>query len=383
MQLNTSILRYSFLPTLLVTLIPNIGTHRYWALMEIFGSPEQVLQAPPETLPFINQDGKSLIRNYQRQPECSKLMQSACRIIDTTTEHQSSLLCSDDEQYPSLLKEIHHPPPLLFIKGCIENLSLPQLAIIGSRNATHSGLQNTRSFAKHLSQSGFTITSGLALGIDGAAHQATLDAQGKTIGVMATGIDDIYPKRHHYLAHQIIAEGGTLVSEFTPNTPPKANHFPRRNRIISGLSLGVLIIEAAIKSGSLITANYALEQGREVFSIPGSIHQPQSKGCHQLIKNGATLVEESADIVDHLDGILGHLRSHSDTHRQVSPSTIPTRPALGEEETLIMEHLGHQPTRMEQLLQSTSLTSDVLAVHLTNLEINGWITLSDWGYERV
>ncbi|ODS23179.1 DNA protecting protein DprA [Candidatus Endobugula sertula] len=378
---NTSL---PFLSHLLLTLLPNIATSRFWSLVEAFGSPERVLLSPPAELPFLNEQGRSLLRDYQHQGEHSQLMQSAQHIIHHTDKQQGKIIHSDHHLYPPLLKEIHQPPPILYTKGDLHNLSLPQLALVGSRNPTHNGLQNTRLFASHLAKCGFTITSGLALGIDGAAHQATLNAHGKTIAVMATGIDDIYPKRHRYLADQILAAGGTLITEFPPQSPPKADHFPRRNRIISGLSLGVLIVEAAIKSGSLITANYALEQGREVFAIPSSIHNPQAKGCHQLIKRRATLVENSEDIVEHLQGILHHLRlpaRGSALTTEKLKNKVPE--SLSAEETLIIHHLGFKPTTIDQLSLSTRLSPQQLSVHLINLEIHGWIKLSDWGYECV
>ena len=215
--------------------------------------------------------------------------------------------------YPAQLKQITKPPLLLYIRGDLNCLHLPQIAVVGSRRMTAGGNNHARSWANYLAQHGFTITSGLALGIDASAHRGALQGsslqaeRGKTIGVMATGIEHIYPARNTQLAQQIIDGGGALVTEFPLGTQPRPAHFPQRNRIISGLSLGVLVVEAAVKSGSLITAKYALEQNREVFAIPGSINNPQSKGCHQLIKQGATLVESVTDIVDELHGPLGAL----------------------------------------------------------------------------
>lgn len=374
---------FAFLPALLVSLMPGIGTQRYWSLVNALGSPENVLAASPAVIPFLDEQGRSQLRDFQKLGESSILMQNAQQIIEEVTEHQGTIIHVNSQYYPELLREIHHPPPILYAKGDIENLSLPQLALVGSRHPTHGGLQNTRLFTRHLVNSGFAITSGMALGIDSSAHQTALEAGGKTIGVMATGIDEIYPKRHRYLAHQLLAQGGTLLSEFPPRTPPRASHFPQRNRIISGLSLGVLVIEAAVKSGSLITANYALEQGREVFTIPGSIHNPQSKGCHRLIKEGATLVESGEDMIEHLEGLIGHIRQTAKSTAETDKHTERDISSLSPQQATIIEHLGFEPTSITQIMESTQLNSHEVNTLLAQLEIDGWIKFSRWGYERV
>jgi DNA processing protein len=371
------------LDTLLLTLLPNIGIHRYWSLIEYFGSAGAVLSTSPDTIPLFNPAACQLVREYQQHKNNSPLMQSALQILDTVDQQKGKITTIEEDHYPALLKEIHHPPPLLYSKGSVDLLSLPQLAIVGSRHATYSGLQNTQLFAKHLSQHGFVITSGLALGVDGAAHQAVLSSQGKTVAVMATGIDTVYPKKHRYMADKIVAEGGTLVTEFPPSTSPKANHFPRRNRIISGLSLGVIVVEAAIKSGSLITAKYAIEQDREVFAIPGSIHNPQSKGCHQLIKQGATLIESSQDIVDHLGGMLAHIQLQTSTSHLQPVESVIKADNLSPDETTVMQYIGFEPTSVDQLIQASQLDSQRICSCLINLELIGHIKRSDWGYERV
>ncbi|CAG0910748.1 unnamed protein product, partial [Cyprideis torosa] len=207
------------------------------------------------------------------------------------------------EQYPSLLRAIDDPPPLIYVVGDPNLLSYPQLAVVGSRNATRAGIANAEAFSLHLASAGLGITSGLALGIDTAAHRGALKADGITLAVAGTGLDGVYPARNRSLAEEI-ARTGALISEFPIGTRPSPENFPRRNRIISGLSLGTLVIEAAAKSGSLITARLASEQGREVFAIPGSIHNPLARGCHQLIRQGAKLVETGDDILEELAAIL-------------------------------------------------------------------------------
>ena len=208
----------------------------------------------------------------------------------------------DDPAYPGLLEELPDAPPLLFIEGDPSLLERPQLAMVGSRRASRPGLDNATAFARSLARGGFVITSGLALGIDGAAHQGALDVGGKTIAVLGTGLEQLYPRRHLGLAARIVEGGGALVSELPLDCPPQAANFPRRNRIISGLSLGVLVVEASPSSGSLITARLAAEQGREVYAIPGSIHHPGARGCHQLIRQGAALVESVEDVLQALRG---------------------------------------------------------------------------------
>ena len=208
----------------------------------------------------------------------------------------------DEPDYPALLAQIDDAPPLLFVAGDPALLEKPQLAMVGSRRASRPGMDTAAAFSRSLASAGFVITSGLALGIDGAAHQAALEVGGQTIGVLGTGLQNFYPQRHKKLAAAMIAQGSAVVSEFPLDAAPQAGNFPRRNRIISGLSLGVLVVEASIASGSLITAKLAAEQGREVYAIPGSIHHPGAKGCHQLIRDGAMLVETIEHILEGLRG---------------------------------------------------------------------------------
>ena len=316
------------------------------------------------------------------------------------------LLVIDNLQYPEYLKEIHTPPPLLFVKGNPEILKDFQIGIVGSRNASRIGIDNTRAFTRHLVEQGFTITSGLALGIDGVAHQAALDSGGKTIAVVANGLDQVYPKRHIRLAQDIIDSDGALISEFPTGVQPRPQFFPRRNRIISGLSQGVLVVEAALKSGSLITARYAMEQGREVFAIPGSIHNPLSKGCHSLIKQGAALVESGEDILSELQlqGIELDISLRKDVSALVDKSSeIEANPAklenallknkteqktgeqefggdLGDVEEKIIKVIGYEVVTLDFLVERTGMDAPVLASALIMLELQNKIIQEVGGY---
>lgn len=279
-----------------------------------------------------------------------------------------AVLVRGSPDYPSLLEATVRPPPLLFVRGNVTSLSLPQLAVVGSRRATHSGLDNARAFSALLAASGFAITSGLALGIDTEAHRAALSS-GRTVAVMGTGWDLIYPRANRSLCEAIVADGGAIVSEFPAGMPPLRTNFPRRNRIISGLSCGVLVVEAAVRSGSLITARYALEQGREVFAIPGSIHNPQARGCHQLIREGALLVEDAGQIVEQLGSLLG--LSQQQLPLDSDPSSHTSDPSLTSGQKRILEVLGYDPIPFDHLLAETGLSVSELNAELMALELGG------------
>lgn len=285
------------------------------------------------------------------------------------------LLGMNDPRYPQRLKEISSPPPFLFLSGNIDTLSQNSLAIVGSRRASKPGLETAFQFSKALAEAGLTITSGLALGIDTASHQGALAVKAHTVAVLATGVDQIYPRQNQKLAQKILENGGALVSEFFIDTPPKAGNFPRRNRIISGLSLGVLVVEAAEKSGSLITARFALEQNREVFAIPHSIHNPFGKGCHALLKQGAKLVE-------HLDDILEELRL--DDHRtktQKNPK-IANAPQirLDDNQKQLLDCLGFEPTPIDILIERSKLAADQVVANLLSLEIENYVSNTSLGF---
>ncbi|NHZ69869.1 MAG: DNA-protecting protein DprA, partial [Thermotogales bacterium] len=294
------------------------------------------------------------------------------------------LLTCLDPGYPALLKEIPDPPALLFVHGDPDYLNQPQLAVVGSRNPSHDGAALAREFSAHLASSGLTITSGLATGIDGAAHQGALQAGGGTVAVTGTGLDRVYPAKHRQLAHQI-AENGALVSEFPPGTLPLPENFPRRNRIISGLSLGTLVVEAALRSGSLITAHAALEQGREVFAIPGSIHNPLARGCHALIREGAKLVETGDHILEELASLVTLCLSQAnDGVTPKSAAGISENPAnLDAEYFNLLDLMGYEPVSVDQLVQRSGLTPEQVSSMLLLLELENHVNSSPGGrYSR-
>jgi DNA processing protein len=279
----------------------------------------------------------------------------------------------DDERYPVLLREIHDPPSCLYVRGNPAALSRPMLAIVGSRRASSAGLRLARSFAHQLGEAGLQICSGLALGIDGAAHSGAVDAQGNTLAVMATGIEAVYPKRHQELAQHICSQG-CLVTEFPPGTPPRRENFPQRNRIISGMSLGVLVVEAALASGSLITARTAMEQGREVFALPWSPLHTGGAGCLQLLGDGAKLVSGIEDILEEL-GPLYALACPTADAEEVSEKTRGVNKGL-------LGLIGFEAVSLEDILQDTALpVSEVLAA-LTQLELEKKVIRVDGGYVR-
>ena len=273
-------------------------------------------------------------------------------------------LALGDADYPSLLARIVDPPGVLAVRGCVEALNAPGLAMVGARNASADGLDNSRRFARDLAAGGFVIVSGLALGVDAAAHRGALST-GRTVAVLGSGPDRIYPPRNALLAGQIVETGGALVTEFAPGAPPLPGQFPQRNRVISGLSLGTIVVEAAIKSGSLITARTALAQGREVFAIPGSIHNPLSKGCHQLLRDGASWLESREDI----------FHAFGDFRRSVEAAEIraPDQPGL-------LQHLTGGLNSLDSLQARTGLPVTELAGQLADLELEGWVERVAGGY---
>jgi len=285
-------------------------------------------------------------------------------------------------EYPRLLKQIDSPPPLLYVHGELSIINDPQLAIVGSRNPTQSGMTSAYDFAKYLAQTGLCITSGLALGIDGSAHQGALDGNGPTIAITATGIDRVYPAKHRDLAHKIV-ESGAIISEFPIGTQPRSGNFPRRNRIISGLAHGTLVVEAALKSGSLITARLASEQGREVFAIPGSIHNPLAKGCHQLIRQGAKLVEMAHDILEEMSAVID-LSEVDQADLEKPSNTYTSEENIDPEHQILLEKMGYDPIQIDQLVVTTGFKPESIAAMLLMLELQNQVSSNGGGtYTRI
>lgn len=277
------------------------------------------------------------------------------------------LLHLNHADYPPLLKEIYDPPIVLFTRGNISLLSLPQIGIVGSRSSDTHGDMLANIFAKELSKAGFTIVSGMALGIDAAAHKGALVGKSSTIAVLGTGLDRIYPAKNRDLAYEI-AEHGLLVSEFGANTSPRTENFPRRNRIISGLSSGVLVVQAALKSGSLITARTAMEQGREVFAIPGSINNPLAKGCHHLIKQGAKLVETAEDIYTELSGMLGYSQQQLQQSLKLKGSEDEVC-----SDSELLKYIEFEPISIDDLVKNTGISVELINAEILLLELDNKI----------
>ena len=337
-------------------LLPELGPRRFRKLLSAFDSASAALSAPASAWRALGLP--AACAEPRRSAEIRERARAALQWLEATDQH---VLMWDGPNYPALLAELADAPPLLFVAGEPGVLEVPQLAMVGSRRASQPGLDNARAFARSLAGGGFVITSGLALGIDGAAHQGALDGGGKTVAVLGTGLQCLYPRRHVGLAARIIEQGGALVSELPLDCPPQASNFPRRNRIISGLSLGVLVVEASPSSGSLITARLAAEQGREVYAIPGSIHHPGARGCHQLIRDGATLVESIEHILEALRGW------QTPGGQQVSAA----QPDAERHPLLTLLHAA--PHSSEALARSSGWPLAQVLAALTELELEGLV----------
>jgi DNA processing protein len=344
---------------------PGLGRQATRALLRAFGCPAAVLGASPAQWQAVA--GRTASQRLAAPPEAvqEERLQTALRWLQAEPAHHAIPL--GDPAYPALLLQTEDPPLMLFVQGDLSILSSPSVAVVGSRNPSVQGAEHAREFAAQLAQAGFTVVSGLALGVDGAAHEGALQAQGKTVAVVGTGPDLVYPRRHQGLA-QRIAAAGAVVSEFSPGTPPLSAHFPLRNRIIAGLTRGTLVVEAAVQSGSLITARMANEAGREVFAIPGSIHSPLSRGCHALIKQGAKLVESASDILEEWGIAAAIARSE--------PSPTRLHPLL--------QALGHDPATLDTLVSRTGLEAATLSAQLLDLELEGLVARLPGGlYQRL
>jgi len=345
---------------------PAIGCKTFINTLDSF-SPEQLFRQSHSTLSALGLKDKSI--DFIKAPDWG-LIDSDLRWLE---QADNEVLSIYDPLYPAQLKEIDNPPPLLFIRGNKTLLTQPQIAMVGSRNPSPLGKQTAIDFAQSLVHHGFTITSGLALGIDAASHQGALNAGGHTIAVAGTGLDRVYPARNKTLA-TAIASTGLLISEFPPGTAAKANHFPRRNRIISGLCIGLLVVEAAKKSGSLITARMALEANREVFAIPGSIHNPLARGCNALIKEGAKLVESTQDIFEELG-------EYNQQPEIIKPQSFKT--TLDLEQQNLLNLIMFSPTSVDWLVQESGFSVEVISSMLLMLELQGYIATTAGGYIRI
>ncbi len=351
---------------------PGLGTSDISRLLERFGSAPAVLAAGRSALDACGLQADTI--GAILDPDQHLIG----RDLDWLSREDRHLIWRGHPAYPELLGKMPGAPAALFCAGDISLLGEPQLAIVGSRNPTAAGLDTATAFAAHLAGAGLVITSGMALGIDSAAHRGALQADGATIGVCGTGLDRVYPRQSAALAEQMLA-GGLLVSEFAPGTPPRREHFPQRNRIIAGLSLGTLVVEAALRSGSLITAHRAIEAGREVFAIPGSIHNPMSRGCHRLIREGAKLVESVADILIELAPVF-----HAATPENgAETAAVTTAEELTPDYRCLLECVGYEPTHIDTIVTRSGLTAHEVSSMLLILELRGYISPSpQGGYSR-
>ncbi len=329
----------------------------------LFSSDLSAIKALPASifneLLAIQQQGHRHQKWQQMLRDCDALAQSAVHLIS-----------SQDERYPPLLKQIHAAPPLLYVKGHPECLKQAQLAVVGARKATKQSLQLSYDWASYLAQQGLTITSGLAVGVDGAAHQGALDVQQPTIAVLAHGMDSLYPQRHQHMAEAIVQQGA-LVTEFPLRSKAQREHFPRRNRIITGMSLAVLVTEAALKSGTMISAQYAIEQSRDVFAVPGFVNNPQMAGCHRLIQDGAYLASCPEDILQALNW------------QSQSRVIMPSAPTLSTDLQALLMNIDFHPTHIDEILAKTSLAPAALASQLLELELLKAVECIAGNYQRL
>jgi len=342
-------------------------------LLKAFGGPSEILKASHATLARVVTG--ELAAAIERGPDRAALNRSLAWLLEPGHE----LIAWGDPAYPQALLSIADPPPVLYFQGRQELLNRPSLAIVGSRNATPQGAEHAGAFAASLSAAGLTIISGLATGIDAAAHRGGLAADGSSIAVVGTGLDRVYPETNRALAQRLERDGG-LLSEFPLGMPPLPENFPRRNRVISGLARGVLVVEATLNSGSLITARLAAEQGREVFAVPGSIDSPFSKGTHRLIRDGAKLVETAQDVLEELG--LGRARGASAEARTPAPAEDEKSDLKGPARK-VLTALGHDPAGIDVLVRRTGLAAEAITVALVELEVAGRVASLPGGqYQR-
>lgn len=339
---------------------PGVGREVARRLLAAFGSPQAARDASASS--WRDAAGLPLPTDWPaNRPPVEVLIETTWQWLQAAASTPRRVVTLGDDDYPQALLQTADPPLLLYVLGDVGVLNRPSIAVVGSRNPTPQGADNARAFAHHLSAAGFVVVSGLALGIDGAAHEGALRGDAGTVAVVATGLDRVYPRRHLDLARRITAKGA-LISEYPLGTPSLAANFPVRNRLIAGLGLGTVVIEAALQSGSLITARLAAEAGRDVFALPGSIHSPLSKGCHALIKQGAKLVDCAQDILDEI-GPAG---------RAVAPAPAAAVQASQPDEALLGA-LGHDPATLDELVARTGWPAATLNVRLLELELAGHV----------
>ena len=361
---------YELRSWLALTLVPGLGPLKISRLRARLGEPPVISSCNDSQLTAAGLN-QGQLRAF-REPD-ERAIEGALQWLAAADHH---LVPVTDPVYPAILREIGAPPQLLFAKGDPRILNNLQIAVVGSRNPTRNGYETAYDFSAYLAMTGLTITSGLALGIDAASHLGCLDANRKTIAVTGNGLDMVYPPKHRQLAHRI-AEQGLLISEYLPGTKPLAQHFPQRNRIIAGLSLGTLVVEAAQKSGSLITAYRALEQNREVFAVPGSIHSPLARGCHRLIKQGAKLVESAQDILEELGTLAGAQLEISDSE---NAARVPHDHSDNDAHQVVLEAMSFDPVSVDTLSQRTGMAVAELSSILLILELENKVSAEGGGY---
>lgn len=353
--------------------MPGVGPVMARALLAQWDTPRRLFDAGDTAMGMMG-DVYKPAKAYLRQPDWATVEHD----LEWLNQSRCHAITLQDARYPTLLHQIPDPPPVLFVRGDPCRLAAMQLAIVGSRNPSASGERTAVEFGSQLAHTGLTITSGLAVGIDAAAHRGALAGGGRTIAVTGTGLDQVYPARHRALANEIAA-CGALVSEFPPGTPPRRENFPRRNRLISALSLGTLVVEAAVQSGSLITARQAAEQGREVFAIPGSIHNPLARGCHALLRQGAKLVETVADVLEELHPL-------PDLKKAAPTASYPQARAATDHHEFgsLLNYIGFEPTAVDTLVERSGLTADQVSSMLVVLELHGLVASAPGGlYTRI
>lgn len=362
----------------ILALLPGMKPDHWQCVLDQLDDPVQLLTLTPPSLKALGLPARArqVISGWQggrMEPELQKRLE---HIHDSCRSHHIEVVDWRHPHYPESLRHIHGPPPVLYLRGNPGTLGRPCLAMVGSRHASRDGLNHANRFARALVEQGITVISGLALGIDGAAHRGALEAGGLTLGVLANGVDKPYPRHHHALATDILENGGALISELPPGTAARPHLFPQRNRIISGLCRGVLVVEAGVRSGSLITARLAMEQGRDVFAIPGSIHNPGVRGCHRLIRAGAMLVETVQDIVTEM-AVWGF--------EAPAPEATPPGPdpqTLDAPARQLLDVLTYEPRSSDQLCEDTGLAAAELLQTMLSLELEGFAEATPGGYRK-